>query len=266
MSKVWLVHWNAAEAAPKVARLRDAGFDAAHMLPQGSTPLRRALREDPPAAIVIDLGRLPTQGRDVGLWVRQAKSTRHIPVLFVGGEPEKVAAVRAALPDAVYAPWAEVERALRRVLASPPEVTVVPRSIFDVYAGTPLVKKLGMRPDSQVLLVDPPPDFEQALGDLPAGVRLSLDPAGRPDLVIWFARSAEGLDAGLKRLLPLTEGADLWIAWPKQASGLKRGLTQPGVRRAGLALGLVDFKIVSVDATWSALRFTRRKPAARRVE
>lgn len=115
-----------------------------------------------------------------------------------------------------------------------------------------------------MLLVDPPDDFERTLGDLPAAVRLSTDAQGGVDLVIWFSRSAAGFDADLSRLLPLTEGPDLWIAWPKQASGLKSGLTQVAVRRAGLALGLVDFKIVSVDASWSALRFTRRKRAVRR--
>jgi hypothetical protein len=34
------------------------------------------------------------------------------------------------------------------------------------------------------------------------------------------------------------------------------------VRQVGLASGLVDYKICSVDATWSGLRFTRRKRPA----
>ena len=51
----------------------------------------------------------------------------------------------------------------------------------------------------------------------------------------------------------------LWIAWPKQASGVKSDLTQPVVRRIGLASGLVDYKVCAIDATWSGLRFTVRK-------
>ena len=52
----------------------------------------------------------------------------------------------------------------------------------------------------------------------------------------------------------------LWIAWPKQASGVASDLTQQHVREIGLATGLVDYKICAIDATWSGLLFTRRKP------
>ena len=47
----------------------------------------------------------------------------------------------------------------------------------------------------------------------------------------------------------------------KQGAAVPSGLTQAAVRSAGLAAGLVDYKIASIDATWSGLLFTRRKPA-----
>ena len=50
----------------------------------------------------------------------------------------------------------------------------------------------------------------------------------------------------------------LWIVRPKKASGVAGDLTQVQVRRIGLAAGLVDFKVCSVDATYSGLRFTQR--------
>jgi hypothetical protein len=57
----------------------------------------------------------------------------------------------------------------------------------------------------------------------------------------------------------LRDDAGLWIVWPKQASGVKSDLTQNIVRRAGLANGLVDFKVCSIDKTWSGLKFRKRK-------
>lgn len=41
--------------------------------------------------------------QDLMLHLRKQKSTRFIPLLFVEGEPEKVAAIRKLIPDAVYA-------------------------------------------------------------------------------------------------------------------------------------------------------------------
>jgi hypothetical protein len=58
---------------------------------------------------------------------------------------------------------------------------------------------------------------------------------------------------------PCAEQGGLWIAWPKKASGAVSDLSQAMVRQAGLDAGLVDFKVCSMDATWSGLRFTRRK-------
>ncbi len=52
--------------------------------------------------------------------------------------------------------------------------------------------------------------------------------------------------------------AGLWIAWPKQASGVASDVTQQDVRRGGLDAGLVDYKICAIDRTWSALKFSRR--------
>jgi len=57
----------------------------------------------------------------------------------------------------------------------------------------------------------------------------------------------------------LPENGRVWIAWPKKASGVVTDLTQPYVRKSGLAVGLVDYKICAIDKTWSGLLFTRRK-------
>ena len=93
MQVIRLIHWNAGEAAERAGRLRTAGFEVNHELPGGASFLKD-LGLDPPAAIAIDLSRLPSQGRDLALMIRKRKDTRGIPLVFVGGEPEKVERVR----------------------------------------------------------------------------------------------------------------------------------------------------------------------------
>lgn len=227
-------------------------------LPLGGGGLR-ALRQDTPAATVIDLSRLPSQGRDVALVLRQQKSTRHIPLIFVDGDPEKVSRVKALLPDAAYTTWAGIGDMLNRAIASPPSDPVVPRSALAGYSGTPLPRKLGIKTGSTVALVGAPPGFAATLGVLPEGATLRAGARGRPDLTIWFVRSRKDLTRDIRRMPKLAAGGGLWIAWPKRASTLAADVSETDVREAGLASGLVDYKICAIDATWSGLKFTLRK-------
>ena len=50
----------------------------------------------------------------------------------------------------------------------------------------------------------------------------------------------------------------LWVSWPKGSSKVPTDLNENVVRDIGLAHGLVDVKVVSVDEMWSALKFVRR--------
>lgn len=74
--------------------------------------------------------------------------------------------------------------------------------------------------------------------------------------------SREALDKRIDRLGSLAGKGGLWIAWPKKASGITTGLSQNEVRQTGLAAGLVDYKVCAIDATWSGLRFARRKASS----
>jgi hypothetical protein len=225
----------------------------------------RDLRERTPAAVVIDLSRLPMQGRDVGLAVRHQKATRSLPLVFVEGEPVKVARVKESLPDAVYTTWGRLPSALERAIARPPARPVVPSSALAGYSGTPLPKKLGVREGSQVAFLGAPRGFPRALGPLPRGAVLREGLRGSPDLILWFVRSRAELLGRLPRIRKgLGEGA-VWICWRKQASGETTDLTQAKVRASGLAAGLVDYKICAIDSVWSGLLFTRRRaPAGKR--
>ena len=108
-------------------------------------------------------------------------------------------------------------------------------------------------------LLEGPKDFEKTLGTLPEGITVKRQARGKADLTIWFVDSKKQLVDRLPKMVPRGEKAGLWIAWPKKASGVRSDVTQNEVRREGLAAGLVDFKICSIDDTWSGLRFTLRK-------
>lgn len=94
---------------------------------------------------------------------------------------------------------------------------------------------------------------------LPEGAVLRDAGRGPCDLVLWFATRREDVDRKIVRTSRLARDGELWVLWPKRSSGWECDLTQPIVRRAGLDRGLVDYEVVSVDETWTGLRFRLRR-------
>ena len=259
MSRVRLIHWKAAEAQERIEQLRAAGHEVVYRDMGNSADLKE-LVEDLGDAVVIDLGRLPSHGRDLALYFRERKSTRRVPMVFAGGDPQKVERIRELLPDAAYASWDGMDASLEHAIANAPADPVVPRSSFEAYSGTPLPKKLGIKEGSSVLLIDPPADFGETLGELPPGATLRTQADGPFPLSIWFTMSRAELESRLEDAVrSLADGGSLWIASPKKASKVVTDLNQNIVREVGLAAGLVDYKVCSIDKTWSGLLFTRRR-------
>lgn len=257
MTRVRLIHWKAEEAAARIGTLRAAGYEVEYEMLDGDS--YRALRNNPPAAFVIDLSRLPSQGRDLGVGLRGFKATRAVPIVFVEGEPEKVERIKQTLPDATYTTWSRIRGALKAAIANPPANPIKPESNLAGYSGTLLPKKLGIKANATVALVNAPRDFETTLGELPEGVKFIKQARGNPELIVWFIRLRAELEDRINEMRELTGNGGLWIAWPKRASGMATDLTQNIVRETGLAAGLVDYKVCAVDATWSGLKFARRK-------
>lgn len=128
------------------------------------------------------------------------------------------------------------------------------------YSGTPLPKKLGIKPATSVLALAAPADFLEVLGELPDGVQVSARGRGPFHVALAFATRRTELrkrfDAAASAL---GDAGRLWVAWPKKASGMASELTEDTVRAHGLAKGWVDYKVCAIDATWSGLCFARRK-------
>ncbi len=256
MTRLRLIHWDKQAALERAAALSALGYEV-DGTPFDPAALAR-LRGDPPAAILIDLSRLPAQGRDLGIAVRKYKSTRLVPLLFIEGKPEKVAPIKALLPDAVFTTWEAIETDLGQALAAPPRDPVVPSSVFAAYQNTPLVKKLGLKPDQVVAVLNGPDGFVDQLGTLPQGVSFRFQARGKCDLVIWFVTSARELKRRIARIGQYAGRDGLWIAWPKKSSSKPTDLTQALVRKEGLAQPLVDYKVCAIDKTWTGLKFAHR--------
>ena len=128
------------------------------------------------------------------------------------------------------------------------------------YSGTPLPRKLGIKPGHRVLLLGAPEGFaEDTLGELPEGVRVGTRASGVADVIVAFhlrrAELAKRMPALRERMDP---AAGLWIAWPKRASKVATDMTEDVVREVALPTGLVDNKVCAIDEVWSGLRLVIR--------
>jgi hypothetical protein len=255
VARVRLIHWNGPEGRECRRRLASLGHDAAFDELDGPA-LLRAIRAGDVDAIVIDLSRLPSHGREAAVAVRSSKSTRHLPIVFADGDPAKVAAIQRLLPDATFTSWPRIGPALAKAIARPVVAPVVPPS--SIYSGKPTVEKLGVKPGMRVAVLNAPPNVESLLAPLPAGVTLTAKAGAEADLFLAFVRSRQDLAARLSTLTRSLGRQPAWLIWPKMASGVKTDLTGNIVRETGLAAGLVDYKVCSVDDTWSGLAFKRR--------
>lgn len=126
------------------------------------------------------------------------------------------------------------------------------------YSGTPLPRKLGLKPGIRLLALNAPPHFRALLADAPSDLAW-LSRVAPFDCAVAFAESAKELGAIFTRLEPrLAQDGMIWIAWPKKAAAMKTDLDENLVRDIGLDAGLVDIKVCAIDTTWSGLKFVRR--------
>jgi hypothetical protein len=246
-ARVLVIHRETAEASERASRLRALGFDATAYLSLGTKGFR-GIRQDPPQAILIDLTRLPSYGKTMGVLLRQHKSLGSIPLVFVEGDPDKAAQVRAVLPDAVYTTWAKVVAAIGKAIRQTPKEVAPPR-----HPDTPLLTKLGIFRQTCVAVLHPPEGFE-----LP-GVRTQKQ-VGEADVVMTFFRSSIALGRELPTVAGMMrKGRRVWVLWPKKASGAAGDLTMVRIREMASAFGLVDYKVCAVDETWSAMTLGKRR-------
>jgi len=261
VAKILLVHWNDKEAKGRLRVLKSCGHSA-QVLCDSEKPNLAAIRNSPPDLFVIDLARLPSHNREIAGYFRRGKLTRSTPILFVDGDSERIASARKLIPDATFGGWEEIKASIEKAIKEAPRNPKVPGTMAG-YSGTPLPKKLGIRENHFVVLVNAPDRFERKLEPLPSGVQFLQDGDGA-NVALLFAKSEAELVRDFRLLVKRLPGkVALWIAWPKKTSGVMTDLTENMVRAVGLDSGWVDYKVCAIDETWSGLCFARK--ASRKV-
>ena len=253
MPRVLVIHRKPEIAAERARRLSGEGIEGAAYPVLGPSAFRD-IRAHPPDAILIDLTELPSYGRTMAVLLREQKSTRRIPLVFLKGDPAKAARVREVLPDAVFATWPDVAPAIRRAIEHAPEEPAAPR-----VAGIPLAQKLRIGEGSVVALLHAPANVRKLLGPLPKGVRVA-GRTGDAGLILLFVKSAAALGRALPSLAPqVMPGRTLWVCWPKRTSSQPCDLTLTRIREMASPHGLVDSKICAIDETWSGTALSKKR-------
>ncbi len=128
------------------------------------------------------------------------------------------------------------------------------------YSGTPLARKLGVRPNERLIALGAPHDYADLLAPLPEGAKITNRLSAGAPFVHLFVRERAVL---AKRLRALREKLDdagiLWISWPKKAAKVPTDITEDVIRAEALPLGFVDVKVCAVDETWSGLKLMIRR-------
>jgi hypothetical protein len=255
--RVLVIHRKPDVAVERARRLSTEGLEAAAYPVLGASAFRH-ISANPPDVILIDLTELPSYGRAMAVLLRERKSTRNVPLVFLKGDPAKAARVRAVLPDAVFATWPDVAPAIRRAIERAPAAAAAPR-----VAAVPAAQKLRIGAGSTVALRQAPANIREILGPLPQGVRLQ-ERIGDAALILFFVKSAAALGRALPLLAPhMKPGRTLWVCWPKRTSAEPCDLTLLRIRQMAAPFNLVDSKICALDETWSAAAITLRRSRGR---
>ena len=128
------------------------------------------------------------------------------------------------------------------------------------YSGTPLVKKLGIKANSELCVLNAPDNYAALVAPLPESVRTVKKFSPGADLVHLFVTLRIDLESTLTLIRPkLKPDGVVWVSWPKKASKAPTDITEDTIRAVALPMGLVDIKVCAVDEKWSGLKLVIRK-------
>ena len=128
------------------------------------------------------------------------------------------------------------------------------------YSGKPVSEKLGIKAQSEVIVISAPSDYLQLIAPIPEGVRFVEEVSSNTSGAHVFATSRELLLSELARFrAALSSSAYLWVSWPKKASKVATDITEDTIRELALPLGFVDVKVCAVSEIWSGLKLVVRK-------
>ena len=128
------------------------------------------------------------------------------------------------------------------------------------YSGTPLAKKLGIKPGFKLYVKNAPQNYKDLIAPIPDKVKIVRRLTNELDLIHFFTKSQAELRGNIELLMQrIKQDGMIWISWPKKSSNVSSDMTEDAIREIILPLGLVDVKVCAVDEIWSGLKLVIRK-------
>jgi hypothetical protein len=124
------------------------------------------------------------------------------------------------------------------------------------YSGTPLLKKLGIKEEMRLLIINPPGGIDAYWELISADFSARLcKPNERPDFIHLFVTSKKEFHQLFSKIEKRLSGnVSLWVSWYKKSSGIPTDVTEDWIRQYALANNLVDVKVCAVTEQWSGLK------------
>lgn len=123
-------------------------------------------------------------------------------------------------------------------------------------AKTTLVKKLGIEEGHKVLIMNAPKGYMKTLGKLPRKADASTHASGMFNLVQVFVHNKADVDTHVMTAISaLGPGGRLWLSYPKKSSKIKTDISRDTGWEALARMGWEGVTLISIDETWSAMRF-----------
>jgi hypothetical protein len=119
-----------------------------------------------------------------------------------------------------------------------------------------LAKKLRIQPGQRSLFINPPEGYLEALDPIPENVRAEAETSQDLDFVQLFVRNnAELENLGGKAVDAVRYDGLLWVSYPKKSSHLSSDISRDAVWKIMEQWNVRPVTQISIDETWSALRF-----------
>jgi predicted CoA-binding protein len=123
------------------------------------------------------------------------------------------------------------------------------------YSGTPLLQKLGVKPEYKMLVINPPVNYFELLETDVTDQLATRNET--PDWIHLFVNSNKEFESEMKKLLSMAKrnpAITIWVSWHKKSSGIATDVTEDVIRNFALKNKLVDVKVCAVSDVWSGLK------------
>ena len=123
------------------------------------------------------------------------------------------------------------------------------------YSGTSLLKKLGIKPEMKILLLNHPDDYYSMLKtDISDQLCKNNE---TPDFIHLFVKTEKEFITQMKKLKPIykkSTAVAIWVSWYKKAAKIPTDVTEDTIRIYALQNNLVDVKVCALSEVWSGLK------------